>query len=130
MIVFSSKDHLRICSWLVMIYVIYVLIYSRWNDWDLIFCMAALIGSLLPDIDHPQSITGYLIPAHLFLKHGTATHTLLFNSIFFIAYYITKHPFWLGIGTGWLSHIIGDNLQGNNLKYLYYPYKRKKRRRK
>ena len=92
--------------------------------------MAALIGSLLPDIDHSNSIAGYLIPAHLFLSHGGATHTLLFNSMFLIAYCITGHPVWAGIGVGWLSHLIGDKLQGNNLKLLYYPFKRKKRRKK
>ena len=127
---FSGKEHLRICKWLVMIYVIYILINKQWSDWHLIFCMAMFFGSLLPDIDIENSIAGYLTPLYLFFKHGGATHTLLFNSIFLIAYCITKHPFWLGIGAGWLSHLVGDHLQGNPLRHFWYPFNRKKKRRK
>lgn len=114
-----------------MIYAAYVLIYKEWSDWDLIFCMAMHYGSLLPDIDHPNSLAGHIVPAHLFFKHGGVTHTLLFSFIFLAIYIYSWHPFWLGLWVGYVfAHLFPDHWQGNPLQHLWYPYKRKRGKRK
>jgi membrane-bound metal-dependent hydrolase YbcI (DUF457 family) len=120
MIIFNSKQHLSFC--------IYSLVCYCWQGIpDYLFIFASLIGCLLPDIDHKQSIAGHVIPAWLIFKHGKQTHTLLVSSIFLIIYAMSKNSIWLGLFFGYLNHLIADNLQGNNLKYLYYPFKRRKK---
>jgi inner membrane protein len=82
---------------------------------DFIYYGSALLGSLLPDIDHPKSMLGRttLGISHLinkFLGHRGATHYLL--TAFLTgggAFLFTGHiPFSMGLLTGYISHIIGD----------------------
>ena len=87
--------------------------------------LGGLIGCLLPDVDHRESIAGHVIPLWLIFKHGKQTHTLLTSSIFLIIYYFYRNDIWYGLWFGFVFHLIGDNLQGNNLKYMYYPFKRR-----
>ena len=89
-----------------------------------LFFLGGLVGCLLPDVDHPRAIAGYIIPLHKIVKHGHCTHTIAFSLILMIVYYFTSSYVWFGMWFGYLSHLIGDNLQGNNLKYLWFPLKR------
>ncbi len=109
---------------------IYVLPYP---EQELYFVLGGLIGCLLPDVDHRESIAGHVIPLWLIFKHGKQTHTLLTTTIFLIAWYYTKNDVWYGIWFGYIGHLMADHLSGNKLKYLYFPFniflKKKKTRR-
>jgi len=94
---------------------------------DILFCLAALLGCLLPDCDHKNAICGYVLPVWILVKHGTVTHTLLFSFCFLAMFTVAKNTAWLGLWFGITNHLLADNWQGNNLKYLYYPFKRRKK---
>ena len=95
---------------------------------DLFVSLGAMVGCLLPDVDHKNSIAGHIIPLWLVFKHGKQTHTLLANLIICLLALIYRHPAIWGIALGYFTHLFADNLDGNNLKYLYYPFKRKQKR--
>ena len=83
-----------------------------------------IIGSLLPDIDHENSIAGSVIPAWKIFKHGRQTHTILALLIIISLYLYFGYDWLYGLSVGYATHLIGDELQGNNLKYLFFPLKR------
>jgi len=118
---FNGKQHISfVISFIVVLYL------PEPQD-DLYFVLGALLGCLLPDTDHKNSIAGHVIPLWLVFKHGKETHTILANSIFVALYFFTKNDVWYGVALGYASHLITDNLDGNNLKYLYAPFKRTKK---
>ena len=72
----------------------------------------AILGSLLPDIDHAGSIIGKKIPFFsIFLKHRGITHSLL---ALVIAYLISP---WLALGYG--SHIGLDMLTHSGVQFMF-----------
>ena len=97
--------------------------------------VAAAIGSLLPDIDHPQSIISGYIPGSgivlngiLGVRHRGITHSLLFIVLFnfgvaawLIVYKtpIAFSPIWLGFSLGMTSHLIADMLTPQGIPLLY-----------
>lgn len=92
---------------------------------------SSILGSLLPDIDHPKSFIGNKIPIlptilYSTVGHRTITHSLLFASVMGILV-ATFINLWLGIGLtiGILSHIILDMLTPSGVAYLY-PFNKKK----
>lgn len=89
------------------------------------FVLGGLIGCLLPDTDTKESIGGHILPLWLIFGHGKQTHTILVNLIFVALYFYTKHDIFYGMAFGYFGHLIGDDMQGNNLKYLFYPIVRK-----
>ena len=130
MVVFSGKNHISFYIFATIL--LFIKDYNNFNEQDLIFCFAAFVGCLLPDVDHPQAIAGHIIPLHKICKHGRATHTLLVNSLFLVAPYLITgyiHSAFQGLAFGYFTHLFGDNIDGNNLKYLYFPFKRKKSKR-
>jgi len=97
----------------------------------------AVIGSLLPDIDHGVSVVGSFIPLHLIkhkkkgkwvktFKHGGATHTLVAFLLMSAIWLVIGGEFLKGVILGFLSHLYIDDVTGRNLKYLFYPFKRRK----
>ena len=131
MITFNGKQHLGFGLFtLTNIYAtkFYLLGFS-WSNIDTVFVLACLGGSLFPDVDHKNSIAGYIIPAWLIFRHGTVTHTLLFSFIFLGIALGSKSSAFFGFWVGIITHLVADNLSGNNLKYLYYPFKRRRKRR-
>jgi membrane-bound metal-dependent hydrolase YbcI (DUF457 family) len=74
---------------------------------DIIFVM---IGSLLPDIDHPRSVLGRLNLFSCFMSHRGFCHTLC-------GVFVLSLPFLLIYGAapyvflGAISHLFGDRLQ-------------------
>ena len=129
-IVFGAKQHLSFYIYSYILFFWQDIINFNMGEWELFFFLGGFIGCLLPDIDHPNSILGYLIPAHIFLRHGTATHTILAGCWVLAIAWVSKQPSVFGAGFGYMTHLFSDNIQGNNLKYLYYPIKRKKHRKK
>ena len=90
------------------------------------------VGSLLPDLDHKNSILGRYSPIPLLhnlfrrmkiyiFKHGGITHTILINIWIFIFAYIFKSLLVAGIAFGYATHLYVDNLDGNKLNMLYWP---------
>ena len=92
----------------------------------------AVIGGLIPDIDHPKSFLGSAIqPVSTILMttigHRTLTHSLLF--VFLISFVASMFNIMLGVGLGigMLSHIVLDLLtpKTNGVAFLYPFYKKK-----
>ncbi|MGL4337473.1 MAG: metal-dependent hydrolase [Turicibacter sp.] len=103
-----------------------------------LFCTAAVVGSLLPDIDMRSSHISKLLPFISRLmtkrfKHRTATHSLL--SIFLFILIASLSPLLnvgnemfiiiiLGLMIGHTSHIMLDLFTHQGVS-LFYPYKKK-----
>lgn len=92
----------------------------------------AIIGGLIPDIDHPKSFLGSAIqPISTILMatigHRTFTHSLLF--LILISFFVSLLNIMLGvgIGIGILSHIILDFLtpKTHGVAFLY-PFSKRK----
>lgn len=98
--------------------------------------MAAAIGGLLPDLDHPESVLGRRVPivsvplARLF-GHRGMTHSLFAVVILLMALVAltTMYP-WGGVSwlvppliIGYLSHILGDSMTPSGVP-LFWPRKR------
>lgn len=75
-----------------------------------------LLGSLFPDIDHPNSTLGRFIPLGYFIRHRTITHSLLALAIALYA-----NP-WFGVG--YATHLFLDALNPSRVPMLY-PYEKK-----
>ncbi len=92
----------------------------------------AVIGGLLPDIDHPDSFLGSMISplSELIIHavgHRTFTHSLLFAFIAGLIFSVFKIAFGVGVLIGILSHIILDLLtpKTNGVAFLYPFHKEK-----
>lgn len=101
-------------------------------------CGGIFVGGLFPDIDTKESVFGRFSPLpilHKYLSkikitilgHGKFTHILMINlAIFYLAYYYKSNFLW-GMAFGYLTHLYADDITGNQLKYLYFPFKRRKK---
>lgn len=78
------------------------------------------LGTILPDIDHPNSVIGKHV--YLPVKHRTWTHAIYFPLAFFITGIFYKCVFYLGWGM--LCHCIFDAFSSSGIDWLY-PLKRK-----
>lgn len=90
----------------------------------------SVIGSLLPDIDHPKSFLGrWVRPISNILYstvgHRTFTHSFLFISL--IGFLASHFDLWLGIGVavGVFSHILLDMTSRAGVAFLY-PFAKKR----
>lgn len=99
-----------------------------------IFVLSAstLVGSLLPDIDHPQSVIGRRLPITSGFLHKSFGHRSLTHSIFFLMATLMlpvlfNYPvIGIGLSLGTLSHILLDLLCiGSGVAFLYPVYKRR-----
>lgn len=90
----------------------------------------AIVGSLLPDIDHPQSFLGRRLkwvskPINHLWGHRSITHSLvLIGGIMGILAFIDQKALALGLGIGMLGHVIIDLCcRGAGVAFLYpfYP---------
>lgn len=88
-----------------------------------------VIGSLLPDIDHPNSKINKYNPIALliskFVKHRTLTHSLLWMGIVSLIGVVLKFDTQaiIGLNIGILSHLILDMMTVSGVP-LFYPYKK------
>lgn len=89
-----------------------------------------ILGSLLPDIDHPQAYLGRRIrvisvPIYKLFGHRGITHSFLFMGLIGIASAVwwAKYPlFFGGLFIGILSHLLGDMSTPSGIP-LFYPNK-------
>ena len=75
--------------------------------------MGSLTGSLLPDLDHPESKLGrrtrpFSTLINLVLGHRGGTHSLLFLILPFLGLAPFMPTFALGLALGTASHILAD----------------------
>lgn len=79
-----------------------------------------LIGSILPDIDHPYSKIGKII--HLPVKHRTWTHAIWIPVCLLITGIFFRWVFWLGLG--YFFHLFWDSFSVSGVDW-FYPKKNK-----
>ena len=97
----------------------------------ILITVPAIIGSVLPDIDHPKSYLGRRLPLlskiinHVF-GHRTFTHSLLFCIIISASLMQTDTSVGIGMFFGILSHILLDMLTPFSKGVaLFYPIKKR-----
>jgi len=101
---------------------------------NIYFIGAVALGSLLPDIDEPNSYIGrkLFFISHflrfLGVQHRTLSHSILFSLLFLIPgiFLIGIYPYNLiliGLGIGVILHCVGDMLTISGLKYFLFPGK-------
>lgn len=90
------------------------------------FIGGAIVGGLIPDIDHPKSYLGNIIaPVSAVIMatcgHRTLTHSLLFMAIIGGLASFYNISFGIGIAIGILSHIALDMItpSTNGVAFLY-----------
>ena len=100
------------------------------------FYLAAVVGSLMPDIDHAQSKMGKLLwfiskPLKFFgIKHRGLTHSLLGIILFtllskqLVNYNWIEYVTWWGLIIGYISHIVADMMNVQGLPLLFPNDKR------
>ena len=73
----------------------------------------ALLGSLLPDIDHPKSHLGRYIPLiNLLCQHRGKCHTVIGCALLSIPFSAFSQQAFFFVFTGSLSHLTADFLAG------------------
>ncbi|MBU8906116.1 metal-dependent hydrolase [Desertibacillus haloalkaliphilus] len=100
-------------------------------DSPTIFYVSAIIGSMIPDICHPNSMIGRRLkviskPLNKAFGHRTITHSLLF---LLAIYWITSQlptsyssEIQVGLTAGMISHFILDAMTARGIQ-LFYPIK-------
>ncbi len=87
----------------------------------------AILGALLPDIDHPKSVMGrwvpfLSVPLSKILGHRGLTHSLL-ALVAAAGLGMVAATHWPGFGfplaLGYLSHLLGDFFTGGGIPLLY-----------
>jgi inner membrane protein len=80
------------------------------SDNNIYIYTGAILGSILPDIDHPKSWISKLspVPVHRLFKHRGITHSKILILIVFLCGYLLKSFFVQGLTIGLLSHSIMD----------------------
>jgi inner membrane protein len=102
--------------------------------------LGALIGALLPDIDHPKSWLGrrlplLSLPLSAIFGHRGITHSLLavVGVVWALQQALTQwnaihhgHWHWVGVGVavGYLSHLLGDFATHGGVPWLW-PFKKR-----
>lgn len=101
------------------------LIFFPFFDKKILFLIVALISSIIPDLDSPNSKIGkiwFFRPINFFTKHRGFFHSLIFLGIFFFLLKLISleiaYAFLLGYGL----HLISDCLTLQGIR-LFYPFK-------
>lgn len=85
----------------------------------LILIMA--LGSIIADIDHPQSLVGrfFIIGGLIFRGHRGITHSLIAAALFSIPVALYDQVYALVFFLGYLIHLIADTTTITGVKWLY-----------
>lgn len=87
------------------------------------------IGSLIPDIDEPNSIIGRKLkflsyPINIFFGHRTITHNLILFTALAIFFYTKEYTYLLALNVGILLHILQDSITYQGIKNGLFPIRR------
>lgn len=102
-------------------------LYQFGADTGLVF--GTIIGSLLPDIDHPESKMGRHIPIVPHMMYLVAGHRGITHSLIFVIILLTLGFFWMpffGLAIGSVIHIVGDMLTPSGVPF-FWPKKQRYR---
>lgn len=95
-------------------------------SWQII--LGGILGSLLPDIDHPKSTVALKLKLYLFIRHRGFTHSLTALLLFILiapwAEAVLHHDLYRGIIIGIISHIFLDTLTPAGVQ-LFFPCKKR-----
>ena len=94
-----------------------------------IFLGLVALGSILPDIDEPNSLIGrkmqYLsYPINIIFGHRTITHNLLLFTILGIFLFMQGYNYLLAVNIGILLHILQDSITYQGIKNGLFPLQR------
>jgi inner membrane protein len=96
------------------------------------YCGGVVLGSLLPDIDHPNSYIGrrsfgLANIIYNLCGHRGITHSLIMWILIFFPAMVLFHPnlFVLGLTIGYFAHILGDCFSVSGVAVLY-PFSQEK----
>jgi inner membrane protein len=101
------------------------------SSYLVLFLGAVFLGSVLPDIDEPNSFIGrkfafLSIPLKVLgIKHRTITHYFLFPLfLFLIGYFCTGYIqiILYGLSLGIFMHDVGDMLTKGGIRGFFYPF--------
>ncbi|MDK2932792.1 MAG: inner membrane protein [Clostridiales bacterium] len=106
-----------------MIITLYVMFTMMDGPLSLYFILGGIIGSFLPDCDIATAPAGWFIPAWIFVKHRTITHSVLAVIVISAIAYIINRDFGSGIFIGYALHLIADAMTKMGLPYFWYPIK-------
>ena len=97
----------------------------------ILFLVVTIFGSLLPDIDEPESYIGKRVPVFsnvlsMFISHRGITHflcvPLFFIIIAFMQNDIIMKIIFLALGIGIISHDVGDMLTKGGIRGFFFPF--------
>lgn len=106
------------------------LVYNMKFDIDYaLFLFFIALGSILPDIDEPNSFIGKRLqflsyPINIFFGHRTITHNILIFIALSIFLYIQNYIFLFAISIGILLHIFQDSITYQGIKNGLFPLQR------
>lgn len=94
-----------------------------------VLAIFVLIGSILPDIDEPDSIIGKRLgfisyPINILFGHRTITHNILVVVALSVASYTYSNFYCLAITIGMFIHIMQDSLTYQGIKGALFPLQR------
>jgi len=95
----------------------------------LLFLLLVALGSVIPDIDEPNSILGrkmqYLsYPINIFFGHRTITHNIILWVVIAIFLFIQKYIYLLAVSIGILLHLLQDSITYQGIKNGLFPLQR------
>jgi inner membrane protein len=108
----------------------YYLEYNLSRELIVVYIIATIFGSLLPDIDEPESYIGRKIPIFsnflsIFISHRGITHYLCVPLFFLVIGIFQSNEFYstlfIGLSIGILSHDIGDMLTKGGIIGFFFP---------
>ena len=106
----TGKTHITAGTLACMALVIYA-------DYPIACIPLAMIGSILPDADHKNSIISNILPLYLITKHRGILHSIFIPLLLL--------PLSLPLSIGYLSHLVLDMMTTSGIKPLYPLYKKK-----
>ena len=130
MIIFGYIAHITFSLILVVPTDLYILKLDLISK--IILYSSAVLGSLLPDVDIPNSFLGRIIQPisniiYFIFGHRTITHSLLINIILYLfLLIITANKLILsGIFLGIVTHIMADMITPSGVS-IFYPINKKR----
>ena len=108
-------------------HVVFALLISLLLKFNFFMVLICLFGSLLPDIDSPKSLIGWIFRPlsnffELIFGHRGIFHSLFFAILLSGVIWMFSHRFALAFFIGYLSHLLIDGFTRQGVR-LFYPFK-------